>query len=302
LVADQAKQANVFSERKSQLEERSKAIGKREAINEGMMLISAGAAIMSEPGKLGKAIGKGIKVGSEQYIAGMDKIERSKELLADAREKLADLERDRSDMSLKEIRAAEDEIGASQLSAKKMLLQGRKDLGAKNDAKSLAVFESEVKQQLARETQRAAAATANKPGETERMMSQLGAIQSGKASFAGKTGEEGARAFQESLGQIGAGKYGARYTGPDKGTANALALEKLMQGDNSVKLLDLENFQLRKKTDKASQAKLAANNAEIETIRNRYRAAMPSGGGAGARAGAGAATATGVDASNPLLN
>jgi aspartyl aminopeptidase len=71
-----------------------------------------------------------------------------------------------------------------------------------------------------------------------------------------------------------------------------------MQGDKNVNLLDLENFQLRKKTDKASQAKLAANNAEIETIRNRYRAAMPSGGGAGARA----ATATGVDASNPLLN
>ena len=282
LVADQAKQANVFSERKNLLEERSKAIGKREAINEGMAFISMGAAIMSEPGRLGKSIGKGIKVGSEQYIAGMDKIERSKELLADSREKLADLERDRSDMSLKEIRAAEDEIGGAQLSAKKMLLQGRKDLGVRNDAKSLAVFESEVKQQLAREAQRAAAATANKPGETERMMGQLGAIQSGKASFAGKTGEEGARAFQESLGQIGAGKYGARYTGPDKGTTNAIALEKLMQGDNNVKLLDLENFQLRKKTDKASQAKLAANNAEIETIRNRYRAAMPSGAGGGA--------------------
>ena len=280
LVADQAKQANVFSERKNLLEERSKAIGKREAINEGMALISMGAAIMSEPGRLGKSIGKGIKVGSEQYIAGMDKIERSKELLADAREKLADLERDRSDMSLKEIRAAEDEIGGAQLSAKKMLLQGRKDLGVRNDAKSLAVFESEVKQQLAREAQKAHAANMNKPGETERMMTQLGAIQSGKASFAGKTGDAGVQAFQESLGQIGAGKYGARYTGPDKGQANAIALEKLMQGDNNVKLLDLENFQLRKKTDKASQAKLAANSAEIETIRNRYRAAMPSGGGA----------------------
>jgi len=300
LVADQTKQANVFSERKNLLEDRSKAIGKREAINEAMMFISAGATIMSEPGKLGKSIGKGIKVGSEQYIAGMDKIERSKELLADSREKLADLERDRSDMSLKEIRAAEDEIGGAQLSAKKMLLQGRKDLGVRNDAKSLAVFESEVKQQLAREAQRAAAATANKPGETERMMGQLGAIQSGKASFAGKTGEEGARAFQESLGQIGAGKYGARYTGPDKGQANAIALGKLIQGDKTIQMLEASNVLLRNKTDKASQTKLAANNADIETIRNRYKAAMPGGDGGGARAGAGAAT--GVDASNPLLN
>jgi hypothetical protein len=287
LVADQAKQTNVFSERKGQLEDRAKAIGKREAFNEGMAFISMGAAMMTEPGNIGKVLGKGIKVGSEQYIAGMDKIERSKELLADSKEKLADLERDRSDMSLREIRAAEDDIGTAQLNAKKMLLQGRKDLGVRNDAKSLAVFESEVKQQLAREAQRAAAATANKPGEMERMMGQLGAIQSGKASFAGKTGEEGARAYKDSMGEYGAAKYGARYTGPDKGTTNALALGKLMQGDKTIQMLEASNVLLRNKTDKASQAKLAANNAEIETIRTRYRAAMP---GSGASGGAGRAS------------
>jgi hypothetical protein len=275
LVADQAKQANVFSERKNLLEDRSKAIGKREAINEGMAFISMGAAIMSEPGRLGKSIGKGIKVGSEQYIAGMDKIERSKELLADSREKLADLERDRSDMSLKEIRAAEDEIAASQLSANKMLLQSRKDFGLRNDAKSLAVFEADVKQQLAREAQRAAAATANKPGETERMMGQLGAIQSGKASFAGKTGEEGARAFQESLGQIGAGKYGARYTGPaPKPVAYSPGDKKLVENLAGMKAIYVG------KTDKVSMEKLKAIDAQLAAVENKY----PTRGDGGASA------------------
>jgi hypothetical protein len=274
LEADQAKQTNVFSERKGQLEDRAKAIGKREAFNEGMAFISMGAAMMTEPGNIGKVLGKGIKVGSEQYIAGMDKIERSKELLADSREKLADLERDRSDMSLREIRAAEDDIGTAQLNAKKMMLQGRKDLGAKNDAKSLAVFESEVKQQLAREAQRAAAATANKPGEMERMMGQLGAIQSGKASFAGKTGEEGARAFQESLGQIGAGKYGARYTGPaPKPVAYSPGDKKLAETLASTKGMYVG------RTDKASMDKLKAIDDQLAAIENKY---STRGGGGGA--------------------
>lgn len=278
LVADQAKQANVFSERKNLLEERSKAIGKREAINEGMAFISMGAAIMSEPGRLGKSIGKGIKVGSEQYIAGMDKIERSKELLADSREKLADLERDRSDMSLKEIRAAEDEIAASQLSANKMLLQSRKDFGLRNDAKSLAVFEADVKQQLAREAQKAHAATMNKPGETERMMGQLGAIQSGKASFAGKTGEEGARAFQESLGQIGAGKYGARYTGPaPKPVAYSPGDKKLAETLASTKGLYVG------RTDKASIEKLKAIDAQLATLDSKYSTRGGGGGASGSK-------------------
>jgi hypothetical protein len=126
------------------------------------------------------------------------------------------------------------------------------------------------------------------------MMKDIGAIASGKASYAGKTGAEGVQLYKENRAAVS----GVRYAGQDKTTANALALEKLMQGDEAVKMLNLKNSQLVDKTDKASQTKLAANKAEIQRIRNGYKAAMS--GGAGAEAASSAAT--GVDTTNPLLN
>jgi hypothetical protein len=202
----------------------------------------------------------------------MDKIERSKELLADSREKLADLERDRSDMSLKEIRAAEDEIAASQLSANKMLLQSRKDFGLRNDAKSLAVFEADVKQQLAREAQIAHAATMNKPGEMERAVAMMSAIKTGKLSFDGKTGEEGARAYKDSMGEYGAAKYGARYTGPaPKPVAYSPGDKKLVENLAGMKAIYVG------KTDKVSMEKLKAIDAQLAAVESKY----PTRGGDG---------------------
>jgi hypothetical protein len=68
---------------------------------------------------------------------------------------------------------------------------------------------------------------ANKPGETERIMDRIERIQTGKESFGGKTGEEGVKLYKQSLGEVGAAKYGITEPGGARPgtTPNAAAVE-----------------------------------------------------------------------------
>jgi len=204
----------------------------------------------------------------------------------------------RSEMSAKEIRLANSNISGAKIKAIELARDGAKEAGARSDAKAKTVVEAIFAQDRDIRNNAAAAArvasAADRPDATERSMKELGDIGSGKASYMGKTGAAGVQAYRENR----AAALGARYAGQDRTAANALALEKLMQGDEAVKMLNLKNSQLIDKTDKASQTKLAANKAEIQRIRNGYKAAMP--GGAGAEVVSSAAT--GVDTANPLLN
>jgi hypothetical protein len=84
--------------------------------NFGLALLQAGAAMMSTPGSLGTAIGKGVQSGSQQYIAGIDKINSAKDKLADARDRLDDLQLNRDEMSAREILKAENKIRDTALS------------------------------------------------------------------------------------------------------------------------------------------------------------------------------------------
>jgi hypothetical protein len=67
---------------------------------------------------------------------------------------------------------------------------------------------------------------ANKPGETERIMEQINKIMAGTASFNGKTGEEGVKAYKAALGEVGAARYGITEPGGAKPgtTPNAATL------------------------------------------------------------------------------
>jgi hypothetical protein len=75
----------------------------------------------------------------------------------------------------------------------------------------------------------------NKPGELERIMADVEAIRSGKKSFAGKTGEEGAQAYKETLSQVGEARGGYRYLGPEKSVEHAAAIRKQALDDTRVK-------------------------------------------------------------------
>jgi len=102
----------------------------------------------------------------------------------------------------------------------------------------------------------------NKPGEIERMMSEVDAIRTGKKSFQGKTGEEGAKAYQDTLGQVGAARYGAKYTGPDTSFANDAKFQAEL--DKRTALLVLQ-----KQKPNITPAELDSINARIDTERQR---------------------------------
>ena len=91
LAADYASMGKEFeeatnkriAERGDVYKAREERIAKREGELEGMgskyaglALLQAGAAMMSTPGGIGMALGKGVQVGSERYAAGIEKIQR----------------------------------------------------------------------------------------------------------------------------------------------------------------------------------------------------------------------------------
>jgi hypothetical protein len=90
----------------------------------GLALLQAGAAMMSTPGNIGSVLGKGIAVGSERYVAGLDKINAAKDKFAEARDRLDDLRINRSDMTKKEIREEQRDIDNGVLQAKKLFADG----------------------------------------------------------------------------------------------------------------------------------------------------------------------------------
>lgn len=130
--ADIEKRGDVYKGREARLAEQEKGLAGMSDKYTGLALLQAGAAMMSTPGGLGVALGKGVQVGSERYAAGLDKINAAKEKFAEARDRLDDLRISRDDMNAKEIRAAEKEVRESKLKGEELLYNGLvSDLGIK---------------------------------------------------------------------------------------------------------------------------------------------------------------------------
>ena len=119
-----AKQGDVYKDRSDRLVEREKGIGKQVDQNMGLALLNAGLAIMSTPGSLATAIGKGAQVGTAQFAAGLDKINLARDRLADARDKMEDLRMNRDEMTFKQRTALEADIDKAQIDARKMSIDG----------------------------------------------------------------------------------------------------------------------------------------------------------------------------------
>lgn len=115
--------ADAFKSRRERLDTREGAISKMKDQNFGLALLQAGAAMMSTPGNLGTAIGRGVQTGSQQYVAGIDKINAAKDKLADARDRLDDLQLNRDEMSAREILKAENKIRDTALSGKENMIK-----------------------------------------------------------------------------------------------------------------------------------------------------------------------------------
>lgn len=124
IVSDAERFKDAFKGREGRLAEREADIGKQKESNTGLALLNAGLAIMSTPGGLATAIGKGAQVGTAQFAAGLDKIRSAQERLTEARDRLDDLKLNREESTAKEIRAAERNYRDVATNAQKRTIDG----------------------------------------------------------------------------------------------------------------------------------------------------------------------------------
>jgi hypothetical protein len=124
----------VFKGREQRLAKQEKDIAGMPDRYLGLALLQAGAAMMSTPGGLAAAIGKGAVVGADRYAAGLEKINAAQAKFAEARDRLDDLRLNRDDMNAKQILTAKREYKAADLKGKELLLSGaEKDWGIERD-------------------------------------------------------------------------------------------------------------------------------------------------------------------------
>lgn len=253
-------------------------LGKQKNMGEGLAFL-AGADALMRPGSKSRAvtsaftaIGSGLAKAEKDYADANAKLRQSEITLASAEQARAD----------GQIGKAESMYDKG-MEGKKEAVKRRIDANEK-----LATIQASVDNSIRQAN--AQMASVNKPGETERMLADLDEIRTGKKTFQGLTGEEGAKAYQDSVSQLGAARYGVKYTGQNKDFEQKKAILELMQKDEGVKLAQVKVAQLeaKEKLTPKEQALLDANTA---FLKKRYDAAISelkkSGGAAANAEGAG---------------
>jgi len=131
LVADEEKrikdQIDPYKDRETRLLKQEKGLEGMGDKYLGLALLQAGAAMMTTPGGVGVALGKGVQVGSERYVQGIEKINAAKDKFAEARDRLDDLRLNRADMNARDIRAAKTEARTLERQAEGLFYTGTKE-------------------------------------------------------------------------------------------------------------------------------------------------------------------------------
>jgi hypothetical protein len=141
LERDQARFADVFKGREARLGKRETEIGEQKDTNTNLSLLNAGLAIMSTPGGLATALGKGAQVGTAHFAAGLDKIRSAQDKLDEARDRMEELKLNRDEMDAKEIRAAESKIRNVGIDGEKRAIDGIRQAAQVNRETAKAVFD-----------------------------------------------------------------------------------------------------------------------------------------------------------------
>jgi hypothetical protein len=140
IARDAERFKDAYKGRESRLAEREAAIGKQKESNTGLALLNAGLAIMSTPGGLATAIGKGAQVGTAQFASGLDKIRSAQERLGEARDRLDDLKLNREESSAKELRAAESNYRRVAVDAQKRTIDGVRMAAGVNEKRASDIY------------------------------------------------------------------------------------------------------------------------------------------------------------------
>jgi hypothetical protein len=135
-------EGDVYKDRSDRLVERGKALAGQKDQNTGLALLNAGLAIMSTPGGLMTAIGKGAQVGTAQYAAGIKDLRAAQERLDEANDRISELRMNRKDLNSREIRALEKDRDAAILDGQKMVFGFAKDIYGMDRKQAEAAFTS----------------------------------------------------------------------------------------------------------------------------------------------------------------
>ena len=131
LVSDETKrikdQVDPYKDREARLLKQEKGLEGMGDKYLGLALLQAGAAMMTTPGSIGVALGKGVQVGSERYIQGMEKINAAKDKFAEARDRLDDLRLNRADMNARDIKDAKKEARLLERQAEGLFYTGARE-------------------------------------------------------------------------------------------------------------------------------------------------------------------------------
>jgi hypothetical protein len=122
--AEERSSDKVYKGREERLAKQEKDLEGLDDRYLGLAMLQAGAAMMSTPGGIGAALGKGVSVGAERYAAGLDKINAAQAKFAEARDRLDELRINRDDMNAKQIRDSLRQVQASDLRGQEFLLNG----------------------------------------------------------------------------------------------------------------------------------------------------------------------------------
>jgi hypothetical protein len=111
----------------------------------GLALLQAGAAMMSTTGGIGKALGKGVQVGSEQYAAGLGKLQAAKDKIVEARDRLEEIESQRNELSARELNKARNEVKQTGISAREDLIKSNMQMYGVNRETAMKLVEMQVR-------------------------------------------------------------------------------------------------------------------------------------------------------------
>jgi hypothetical protein len=184
--------------------------------------------LLSGLGEAGQSfIGEVGKLKKENREAD-DKLRQSEITLAAAQQA-------RKEGMVNKAMSLEDKAEAQKQDAFKTKLGVQKDVAQLEGGLAQTEMSGKTQKEIAGMNAAVQRETMNKPGELERIMADVEAIRSGKKSFAGKTGEEGAQAYQDTLAKVGEARGGYRYLGPDKSPEQTAAIRKQALDDDRVK-------------------------------------------------------------------
>jgi hypothetical protein len=186
LEKDIAERGKYGEAKETRLAAREAGLGKEKDQMSGLALIEAGLGIMSTPGTLAMAIGKGAKEGLKSYGEGLAKLKAAQERIDDARDQMDEFRRTESNMTAKERREATNDISRTQMDIKKQAMDAAEKMYGYKQDETKSVFNAGTQQKIT--------------GQEIAGRRDVANIQSAATRAAAGAGQREQQAFMERLG------------------------------------------------------------------------------------------------------